>query len=225
MDELPDDIDPALWFWSARCDGRDYLHDSSWLTHPGRMAVFCPHDEVHKGYRISKSELPTDLPDATRYFVAGFLAGNLPTEPDDSYEPASPTMAEWKRAAERFKAEGIWHVELDMEEPRRQEERQWVQDAISLSRLGAVLEEQPTTQRVTLPAELAGLALEAAQRHHYGIAIDRVLLASQFMTSLARIGEAIERFGVEGPAGVTVDLDARLLGDALHAADEGNWDL
>jgi hypothetical protein len=112
-DRLPDDVDPEIWFWSARCGGRDYLFDAHWLTHPGRMAVFCPHDPKHPGYRISKSELPGDLPDATRYFVAGFLAGNLPHQPDD--DQSTPKMREWATAAERFAAEGQWYLDSEVD--------------------------------------------------------------------------------------------------------------
>jgi hypothetical protein len=113
-DDLPDDVDPELWFWSEQCGGRDYLVDGHWLTHPGRMAVFCPHDTDHPAYRISKSELPADLPDATRWFVKGFLAGNLPDPPDDE-DDSSPTMQAWSRAAQRFADEGSWRIDVDAE--------------------------------------------------------------------------------------------------------------
>ena len=45
---LPEDVDPEMWFTSphARCGGgRDYLFHKHWLTHPGRMAAYCPHDK------------------------------------------------------------------------------------------------------------------------------------------------------------------------------------
>jgi hypothetical protein len=107
---LPPDVDPEVWFTSphARCrGGRDYLFDKHWLTHPGRMAAYCPHDREWPDYRISLSELPEELPAATRYWVAGFLAGNLPAaqvaEDDDS-----PEMRRWTRNAAVFAGEGRW---------------------------------------------------------------------------------------------------------------------
>ena len=107
---LPDDVDPELWFTSPhpRCrGGRDYLFDKHWLTHPGRMAAYCPHDADWPDYRISLQELPEDLPPATRYWVRGFLAGNLPPAPVDSAKD-SPEMQAWCEAAKIFAETGEW---------------------------------------------------------------------------------------------------------------------
>lgn len=106
---LPDDIDRELWFASAKCGGeRDYLFDAKWHTWPGRMKAYCPHQPDRPDYRISVTELPEDLPVTTRYWVRGFMAGNLPqpVRDDDEY------MAQWHAAAERFASTGDWPIEL-----------------------------------------------------------------------------------------------------------------
>lgn len=107
--DLPDDVDPALSFRSPRqrCrGGDDYLFDKHWLTHPGRMAAYCPHDPEWPDYRISVNELPADLPVATRYWVKGFLAGNLPEPPDAPEE--SEEFRKWQRRAIGFAETGVW---------------------------------------------------------------------------------------------------------------------
>src|SRR5688500_7910396 len=98
MTPLPAAGHPALSYYSERCGGDDYLFDKRWHTHPGRMAAYCPHDPKHPDYRISAYELPADLPDATRYWVAGFLAGNLPAPPDGVSE-RDELMERWARLA------------------------------------------------------------------------------------------------------------------------------
>ena len=107
---LPDDVDPELWFPSAQCGGeRDYLFDAKCHTFPGRMKAYCPHRPDFPDYRISLSELPDNLPVATRYWVKGFLAGNLPApanEEDEAY------MVRWHEAAEAFADTGEWPTEL-----------------------------------------------------------------------------------------------------------------
>jgi hypothetical protein len=108
--DLPDDVDPELWFYSERCHGRDYVFDSHWHTHPGRMAVFCPHSTEWPNYRISLSEMPADLPTATKYWVRGFLAGNLPRQPADD-EDDTPAMQRWREKALSFAREGYWEDE------------------------------------------------------------------------------------------------------------------
>ena len=107
---LPEDVDPELWFASARCGGeRDYLFDAKWHTHPGRMKAYCPHQPDWPDYRISVDELPADLPVATRYWVKGFMAGNLP-QPTRYSDPAY--MARWSAAAVDFADTGHWPSEL-----------------------------------------------------------------------------------------------------------------
>lgn len=112
--DLPDDVDPALSFRSPhkRCGGgEDYLFDKHWLTHPGRMAAYCPHDPEWPDYRISLAEMPTELPVATRYWVKGFLAGNLPAPPDAPED--SDEFRQWERRAAVFSETGEW---ADLEE-------------------------------------------------------------------------------------------------------------
>ena len=108
-DSLPDDVDPALWF---QCDvlpsTRDYVFDAQWHTHPGRMAAYCAARRLD--YRISPSELPEALPDATRYWVQGFLAGNLPRQPDvDADDDAR--LVDWQAKAKGFRVSGRWPAE------------------------------------------------------------------------------------------------------------------
>jgi hypothetical protein len=108
--ELPSDVDLELWFTSPhpRCGGgRDYLFDKHLLTHPGRTAAYCPHDSEWPDYRISLSELPARPAAAHRYWVAGFLAGNLPPAPvvDDDDDPA---LARWTAKAAAFATQGTW---------------------------------------------------------------------------------------------------------------------
>lgn len=131
---LPDDVDPELWFPSAQCGGeRDYLFDAKWHTHPGRMKAYCPHRPDWPDYRISVYELPTDLPTATRYWVEGFMAGNLP-EPrrhlNDEY------MTRWHEAAATFAQTGHWPPELSEEPSLIQRFLDWRGEASILERLG-----------------------------------------------------------------------------------------
>ena len=109
---LPDDIDQELWF-PCRHDlgARDYLTADRWHTFPGRMAAFCPTRRV--SYRVSTSELPYDLPMATRYWVAGFLVGNMPRQPD--VEDDSPEMAAWEAKVEQYFAHGTWPNDVHTE--------------------------------------------------------------------------------------------------------------
>ena len=223
MSELPDDVDEELWFWSEECGGRDYLFDSKWHTHPGRMSAYCPHNLTSPEYRISKYDLPEDLPTPTRYFVAGFLAGNLPPAPSDEGDPTEATFAEWQRAADRFAVEGRWVVEADLDEPWRRTEAQFAVDAASLARIGRAIEDQVQPIMVIVPTELADAAVEAWQRTRYTYAIERRHVAPERAASLANIGAAIEDSSEVGVTGLSVALDPRLIGEALQAVDE-NWD-
>ena len=117
---LPDDVDPEMWFVSSTPEcagGRDYLWDSLWHTFPGRMSAYCPHRPEHPDYRISLSQLPDDLPAATRYWVRGFLAGNLPG-PEDDWEWETTEMADWRRRASAFVRTGRWEsIDVDRDVP------------------------------------------------------------------------------------------------------------
>lgn len=107
---LPDGIDPEVWFDCANHPGhRDYLLDEPWQTFPGRMHAWCQTRRV--SFRVSKSELPDDLPLATRYWVRGFLTGNVPRQPDDDFH--SPAMTEWRRHADLFLTTGVWQPDFD----------------------------------------------------------------------------------------------------------------
>jgi hypothetical protein len=110
--EIPDDVNPNLAFFSKRCQGDDYLFDSGWLTFSGRMSAFCPHDPDSPDYRVSKYELPEELPEATRYWVEGFLTGNLPLPPDAAWDDEdneqSALMRRWRMLASQFRRIGWW---------------------------------------------------------------------------------------------------------------------
>jgi len=102
---LPDDVDPALWLpCSHSPTDRDYLYPAAWHTFPGRMGAYCSSKNVY--FRISLSEIPADVPEATRYWVRGFLAGNLPEPPSKDLEGAD--LERWQRRAEQFFATGRW---------------------------------------------------------------------------------------------------------------------
>jgi hypothetical protein len=76
--ELPQagEPDPLLWF-EASCGGRDLLAGNGG-TYPGRMAARCPDRQV--SYNVSLAEMG-QMSQQTRYYVAGFLAGNQPGPP------------------------------------------------------------------------------------------------------------------------------------------------
>jgi hypothetical protein len=224
--DLPDDVDPELWFWSERCDGRDYLFDSHWHTHPGRMAAFCPHDADHPDYRISKDELPEELPVTTRYFVAGFLAGNLPAPPCDDAPASEATMSEWERAAERFSRDGVWIVDVDLDEPRRQIEAEQRRDAGQLARIGQAIAPQVADRSVELPTELVEAALAASRRWYGVFQLEDTELAALRSATLVHIGMVAEQ---ARPAGgwttqrTMLTLGPQLIGEAIASIDDV-WD-
>lgn len=109
MNLLPDEVDPELWFACRHHPGaRDYLLNEPWQTFPGRMSAWCAERGI--GFRVSKSELPDELPTATRYWVEGFLTGNVPRQPDDD-DWEGPAVLEWQANAVRFLATGYWPPE------------------------------------------------------------------------------------------------------------------
>jgi hypothetical protein len=102
--DLPDDIDPELWFECRHHPGqRDYLYNARWHTFPGRMGAYCPTRKV--SFRVSIAEMPSDLPLATRYWVQGFLTGNMPRQPTDE---EGPELVAWREKADHFFATGYW---------------------------------------------------------------------------------------------------------------------
>ena len=118
MDELPDDIDPALWIRCRRTDGRDYLVERNPHTFPGRMGAFCPHSEEHPDYNVSIGEAQECSPEA-RLWMRGFVAGNEPDAPLDScgYEldESDPKVQAWDEARQGYLESGYWPQEA----PRR----------------------------------------------------------------------------------------------------------
>lgn len=100
-----DDVDERLWF-DAPCGRRDFVVGNG-HTFPGRLAAWCPHDEV--GYNVSLGEMGT-MSEECRYFVAGFLAGNEPGYPvDDEGESDEADMIAWRSATRRFRRTGSWY--------------------------------------------------------------------------------------------------------------------
>jgi hypothetical protein len=99
-------IDERLWF-EASCGGRDFLIGNG-HTFTGRMAAWCPQKGV--AYNVSLSELET-MAEETRYFVAGFLAGNEPRYPDDGDGDmdGEADMTAWAAATARFRRTGLWY--------------------------------------------------------------------------------------------------------------------
>lgn len=97
-------LDERLWF-EAPCGGRDLITGSG-NTYPGRMSAWCPQKRV--GYNVSLSEMG-DMSEQSRYFVAGFLAGNAPDAPDDADHEIEPDdLAAWIAATARFRRTGSW---------------------------------------------------------------------------------------------------------------------
>ena len=107
--DLPADVDPDLWFACRHHPGsRDYLLSTPWHTFPGRMSAWCAERQL--SFRVSFSELPPDLPSTTRYWVKGFLTGNVPRQPDVG-EDDDPALVAWQIKARDFLATGQWPPE------------------------------------------------------------------------------------------------------------------
>jgi hypothetical protein len=109
-DALPDEIDPALWFPCTDVPGaRDYLYASAFHTFTGRMAAYCPSKQVW--FRVSAHTIAEESPEATRYWVQGYLAGNLPHPPDRELE--GEAVERWAEKARAFFATGTWSDDDD----------------------------------------------------------------------------------------------------------------
>jgi hypothetical protein len=105
LPEEEEPVDERLWF-QATCGGRDYLVGSG-NTFTGRMAAWCPAQRV--GYNVSLGEIGT-MPDETRYFITGFLAGAQPDRPvDDQGDMDEADLAAWRSATQRFRRTGYWY--------------------------------------------------------------------------------------------------------------------
>ncbi|SDR15954.1 hypothetical protein SAMN04489765_3528 [Tsukamurella pulmonis] len=78
----PAPFDDMLWFVSSRgC--RDYLMGRAG-TYTGRISAWCPHAAPeYRSYNVSFRDL-AEMSEASRYFVAGLLAGVVPAAPIES---------------------------------------------------------------------------------------------------------------------------------------------
>ncbi|MBO0827642.1 MAG: hypothetical protein J2P24_07655 [Streptosporangiales bacterium] len=106
-DEPRPEVDERLWF-EAGCGGRDLLVGNG-HTFVGRMAAWCPHDEV--GYNVSLGEMG-EMSDAARHWIAGYLAGAEPGHPYVENEDGDldrADMAAWESALRRFRRTGEWY--------------------------------------------------------------------------------------------------------------------
>lgn len=100
-----DGIDETYWF-TGSCGERDYLTGNS-HTFIGRMSAWCPRNQV--GYSVSANEI-TEMADATRHFIAGFLAGTQPGPPiDEDGATDEADLAAWWSATARFRRTGGWY--------------------------------------------------------------------------------------------------------------------
>lgn len=66
------------------------------------MPAWCETRQV--SFRVSVSQLPEDLPEVTRYWVRGFLAGQVPSL--DAEEPHDMDL--WTQRVDEFLATGAW---------------------------------------------------------------------------------------------------------------------
>lgn len=108
--------DPLLWVVSAFCSERDWLVEGNPHTHPGRLAIWCPHTGT--GYNLSKDEVRETSTEG-RYWIRGFVVGNEPNSPLDKhgYEKSETSKAfrAWDAARPVYLASGHWPVDA----PRR----------------------------------------------------------------------------------------------------------
>jgi hypothetical protein len=213
---LPEDVDPALWFECALHPGaKDYLVATPWHTFPGRMSAWCETRGV--GFRVSKSELPEDLPPATRYWVQGFLTGNLPRQPDVDDED-DPAIAEWRGLAERFLETGVWPPAAGSDL-----QRQWLDDAVTLAEIGrAVGNVVMPDVELRLPRDLAEAAAAAWRRDdqdgpRYESPEQRGWRHDASV--LALVGLAVETRGRTDGDAVVVEVPADLVSAAIRAAE------
>lgn len=118
MDELPEDIDPALWIRCSRTGGQDYLVEGNPHTFPGRMSAFCPHVAEYPYYNVSIGEVEECSPES-RLWMRGFVAGSEPDVPLDSegceLDDADPKVQGWAEARSGYMETGYWPPEA----PRR----------------------------------------------------------------------------------------------------------
>lgn len=108
--QLPDSIDPSLWFTTKNYgpDRKFYFFSHSPHTFYGRMHAYDP--EQKQSFSVSKYEISTMSPEAG-YFVQGFLAGNEPSPPEGANGPLpndDPQILRWTRAIDLWRITGIW---------------------------------------------------------------------------------------------------------------------
>lgn len=102
--ELPDGLDARLWFPCGDVSGaRDYLYPAAWHTFPGRMGAWCAAKGVW--FRVSAHEVLPGAPEASQFWVAGYLAGSLPRAPEDLDEAG---RERWRDAAAEYFRTGVW---------------------------------------------------------------------------------------------------------------------
>lgn len=102
-------FDENLWFTMGDCcSGRHYLFYNP-HTFPGRMGAWCPVKKV--GFCVSKSEVE-DCSLEARYWIQGFLTGNIPDVPrDDEGEDvlkSDPRFEFWRENIKQFLVTGNW---------------------------------------------------------------------------------------------------------------------
>ena len=101
---------------------------------------------------------------------------------------------------------------------------QWDEDAAVLARIGAVLFQQNTKLRVSLPQDLAALARTAWERDDPPTAdtseSEPQRRVREQAATLALIGLSLENAAPTEEEHVAIELDAWFIGDALKAADE-----
>lgn len=103
--DQPDELDERLWF-EADCGGRDLIGGNG-HTFRGRLVAWCPHHRTW--YHVSRDTMGV-MPDETRYFVAGFLAGAEPECPSDADgDTDAADHVAWLSAIRRFRRTGKWY--------------------------------------------------------------------------------------------------------------------
>jgi hypothetical protein len=113
----PENARTRYWYFEVACGDYDYLYDAGWATFPGRMAAYCPHRLVM--FRISRYELPPELPERTQAWVAGFLAGSVPRPPDVAWDADGKeqldVLQKWDAIAEQYRRTGWWPDAKDLD--------------------------------------------------------------------------------------------------------------
>ena len=111
MVRLPVDLDPALWIEVKGVSGRCYLFGNP-HTFRGRMYAYS--EDLATDLAVSKSQIRDASPEA-RYWIAGFLVGNEPSEiealGDDESVDAEVRTRRWQEMCADFRRSGFWRDE------------------------------------------------------------------------------------------------------------------